>query len=310
MKISVVIPTYKRAWSLPYLLEGLSRQSIQPHEVIFVLKPSGDGSEEVIDRYRGRLNIKVLTQNEGYAPMAYDMGLREASGDVVLFIDDDAIPHGDWVKRYAKLFADLPDAGAIGGLSYKAYLVNGQLRLTDESLFGNESTKKVRKPLKELADYCRYLAISGLLGARRCGDHHNVLLSGINMGVSSEAIRGLELQRAYRESRKGFYFEFYVAYYVVRKGYTSYHVLDPTTAPTVWHIESHRESLTRRSGFWDEFWLQFDRASMFFRLRELGAEVSTKAFLAAHLSLLRRRPLPRLLGTIYAVLYNALKRSA
>ena len=44
--------------------------------------------------------------------MAYDMGLREASGDVVLFIDDDAIPHEDWVKRYAKLFADLPDAGA------------------------------------------------------------------------------------------------------------------------------------------------------------------------------------------------------
>ena len=176
MKISVVIPMYKMTWSLPYLLEGLSRQSIQPHEVIFVLKPSGDGSEDVIDRYRGRLNIKVLTQNEGYAPMAYDMGLREASGDVVLFIDDDAIPHEDWVKRYAKLFADLPDAGAIGGLSYKAYLVNGQLRLTDESLFGNESTKKVffRKPLKELTDYCRYLTISGLPSAKRCEGHHKI----------------------------------------------------------------------------------------------------------------------------------------
>lgn len=92
-----------------------------------------------------------------------------------------------------KLFADLPDAGAIGGLSYKAYLVNGQLRLTDEALFGNESTKDVffRRPLRELAEYCRYLTVSGLPGAKRCEGPiaRSVLLSGMNMGVRSEAIR-------------------------------------------------------------------------------------------------------------------------
>ncbi|MCC6042362.1 MAG: glycosyltransferase [Candidatus Verstraetearchaeota archaeon] len=48
MKVSVVIVTYRRAWALPYPLSSIASQTRKPDEVIVVLKPSGDGSEEII----------------------------------------------------------------------------------------------------------------------------------------------------------------------------------------------------------------------------------------------------------------------
>ena len=310
MRISVIVPTYKRAWSLPYLLDGLINQSVKPDEVVIVLKPSGDGSEDVIKRYMDKLSINVVIQSLGYPMDAYNMGIKSASGDVLLFIDDDAIPHQDWVKRYKELFNELPNAGAIGGFSYKAFIGDNGLVLTNEPLFINEPTRETfyRKPLWDLRDYCRYLAISGLPSAKPCKGSiiKSVLLMGMNMGFKREAIEGLDLARVYKGSRRGFHFESYIAYYVVRKGFESYHVIDPNIAPVVWHIESHRESLTRRPGFWSEFWLHFDRASMYYRLKKLNANVSFAAYLVANLALMRKEPLPRLLATIYATLYNSL----
>jgi len=65
MRISVAIPTYRRAWSLPMALDSLLRQSRRPDEVLVVLKPSGDGSEEVLRRYEGDLPLRVAVQRWG-----------------------------------------------------------------------------------------------------------------------------------------------------------------------------------------------------------------------------------------------------
>jgi hypothetical protein len=76
-----------------------------------------------------------------------------------------------------------------------------------------------------------------------------------------------------------------------------YRALGPR-APSAWHL-LHANSLTRGKGFWHEFWIHYDRVANYWRLKKLGAEVSPYAYLAACLVLLRRRPLPRLLATLY-----------
>ncbi|MFZ8837754.1 MAG: glycosyltransferase family 2 protein, partial [Pyrobaculum sp.] len=50
---------------------------------------------------------------------------------------------------------------------------------------------------------------------------------------------------------------------------------------------------------WHEFWLHYDRVANYWRLKKLGAQVSPYAYLAACLVSPRRRPLPRLLATLY-----------
>ena len=45
-RVTVVIPTYKRADILPHLLSALKRQTYQNFDLVVVVKPSEDGTEE------------------------------------------------------------------------------------------------------------------------------------------------------------------------------------------------------------------------------------------------------------------------
>ncbi len=44
---------------------------------------------------------------------AYNLGLKESTGDVVAFTDDDAVPRSDWIERLARAYS--PGIGGVGG---------------------------------------------------------------------------------------------------------------------------------------------------------------------------------------------------
>jgi len=112
MRISVVIPTYKRRWALPYSLSSLTEQTVPIDEVVIVLKPSGDGSEEIVDRFRKRLPIKLVIQEKGFVTEVMEDGIKNICGDIILFMDD-AIAEREWVAKYLTLFEELKGAGGI-----------------------------------------------------------------------------------------------------------------------------------------------------------------------------------------------------
>ncbi|MGC8556622.1 MAG: glycosyltransferase family 2 protein [Fervidicoccus sp.] len=92
METCVVITTYKRAWALPYSIASLKDQSIPPSKVVFVLKPSGDESEKVIEECAEGLNYEIVIQNEGNVAMAVELGIKACKEhDLILFLDDDAL---------------------------------------------------------------------------------------------------------------------------------------------------------------------------------------------------------------------------
>jgi len=304
VKVSVVIVTYRRAWALRHCLEGLAKQTLKPDEVVVVLKPSGDGSEEVLHKYMSKLPIKVVIQREGNAPKAYTLGVKNASGDIVLFIDDDAVAHEEWVERYVKLFNMLKDAGGVGGLCFKAYLSEDNLLLTNEVFSPEVPTKDVlyRKPLKEYEGYCVWLSKSGFMGARICeeGLVKSMEIGGVNMAFRRDLIEDCPLDSLYGRSRKAFMFEQVLAHYVRRKGYHIYKVRVEKHSPLVYHIV-HKDSLTRKPGFQSEFWLHYDRVVMYWRLKRLGADVSAFHYLLALLFTLRRKTIPGFLATVYGL---------
>jgi glycosyltransferase involved in cell wall biosynthesis len=119
MQVSVVIPTYKRGWALQYSLSSLVEQNIPADEVVIVLRPSEDGSERIINEFRDKLPIKLVIQKKGFIAEAMEMGIRNAYGDIILFMDDDAIAEKEWVAKYLTLFEKLNDAGGITGLIYQ-----------------------------------------------------------------------------------------------------------------------------------------------------------------------------------------------
>ncbi|MEK7459115.1 MAG: glycosyltransferase family A protein [Patescibacteria group bacterium] len=98
-KISVVIPTYQHARTLPACLDSVFAQDYGNIEVIVVDDGSTDNTAEVLSVYADR--VKIITQeNQGSNP-ARNAGLAVAVGELVIFVDADVIMQPTMLTKLA-----------------------------------------------------------------------------------------------------------------------------------------------------------------------------------------------------------------
>ena len=120
MRFSVVINTYNRGTSLRRTLNSFQYLNHDAFEVIVVNGPSTDDTAALLAEYQGR--IKVGQCPEVNISKSRNMGIALAAGDIIAFIDDDAVPEPDWLNYLAAEYND-PIVGAVGG---RAILPNGR----------------------------------------------------------------------------------------------------------------------------------------------------------------------------------------
>lgn len=113
--ISIIINTDGRARSLEVALSSLRYLKYPKFEVCVVHGPTPDGTAELLDNWRTR--IKVAACPERNLSKSRNIGIALAAGDIVAFIDDDAIPEPEWLDDIAGPYAQ-PDVGASGGFVY------------------------------------------------------------------------------------------------------------------------------------------------------------------------------------------------
>ena len=93
MKISVIVPVYNAENFLPVCLESLAIQTMRDFELIVVNDCSTDSSlavaESFVERFGGRLKIFSLPTNTGSAAVPRNVGLEQACGEYVYFVDND-----------------------------------------------------------------------------------------------------------------------------------------------------------------------------------------------------------------------------
>jgi glycosyltransferase involved in cell wall biosynthesis len=304
LKVSVLIISYKRAKYLRNALDSLSKQNVKPNEVVIVLKPSRDGSEDVIKEFSDKLNVKLLIQEGNGAIDAYVQGIKHASGDIILFLDDDAIAESDWVEKYVHFFSENPNVGGITGLSVSVKIVNDDITVVKESLYEDYAEGFHRRPLKILNDYAGYFSTSGLCGSsKKLTVSKDIVKStffaGVNMGFRSFLIKDFPLELLYKGSKKAFWFENHLALNVVMRGYDAVKVREKSMAPVVYHT-LNVDSLTRSKGFWHEFWLSYDRAMNFWRIKMYGLECSLLLYILGQIIVSRKKFLPRFSAFLYA----------
>lgn len=115
LTFSVIVNTTDRAGPLRTLLRGLEQQSYPHFELIVVVGPTRDNTLEVLAEYTGRL--RVLRCAAANLSLGRNIGLLEARGDIVAFVDDDAVPSRRWLEQLAGLFRD-ERLDATGGRVY------------------------------------------------------------------------------------------------------------------------------------------------------------------------------------------------
>lgn len=115
MRFSVVINTLNRGASLVSTLDALRYQHHDDFEVVVVNGPSTDTTEDVLRGFAGR--IKHLRCPIANLSVSRNIGIRGSAGDIVAFIDDDAIPEYHWLTDLERGFVDDEVAG-VGGVVF------------------------------------------------------------------------------------------------------------------------------------------------------------------------------------------------
>ncbi len=117
LTVSVIVNTFNRARALERLLPSLAQLDGEC-EVVVVNGPSTDDTMDVLARAAHL--IKIVTCPTANLSRSRNLGIAAAAGEVVVFIDDDALP-GDaaWLTKLAAAFAGAGNAtvGAAGGPS-------------------------------------------------------------------------------------------------------------------------------------------------------------------------------------------------
>ena len=115
--VSIIICTLNRCDFLARCLDYLQYQTNQSFEVVVVNGPSSDDTDVVLGNYGSRIKVaKNLTRN---LAVSRNIGIELAAGDLIAFIDDDALPFDDWVDTLIVEFSSRPlTHAAVGGPAY------------------------------------------------------------------------------------------------------------------------------------------------------------------------------------------------
>ena len=92
--ISVLVPVYNTNQYLPRCIDSILGQSFTDFELLLIDDGSTDGSAKICDAYAEKdSRIRVLHKENGGVSSARNLGLNEAKGEWVVFVDSD-----DWIS--------------------------------------------------------------------------------------------------------------------------------------------------------------------------------------------------------------------
>ena len=116
MNITVIIPTYHRPKYLHNCLTGFKQQIRLADEILLIVRDSDRLTWEFLQSFDAEyLPLKTLTVKITGVVAAMNLGLEAAGGDIVCFIDDDAVPRNDWLAKIEVHFSADPKLVGLGG---------------------------------------------------------------------------------------------------------------------------------------------------------------------------------------------------
>lgn len=133
--ITVCICTRNRVKYLGPTIAAVLSQEIPngQFDVLVVDNGSTDGTAEMVTERFGSntcATVRYVREDRAGLSRARNRGIAETTGDIIAFLDDDAIPEPGWLASIANAFASVPNAAVVGGKVVPMYEGGGAEWLT------------------------------------------------------------------------------------------------------------------------------------------------------------------------------------
>lgn len=119
MKVSVVILAWNGIAYLKDCLDSVLAQNYLDVEIIVVDNASVDGSAQYVAEFFPQVRIIQNENNLGFAG-GMNIGTEVATGDVIIWLNQDTVVKQDWLQAIVETFDNYPDVGVVGCKIFEA----------------------------------------------------------------------------------------------------------------------------------------------------------------------------------------------
>lgn len=152
MKYSVIIPVYNAEGTLRRCLDSLVGQQFSNYELLLINDGSTDGSDAICREYASTYScVRYFAKENGGVSSARNLGLEQAKGEYILFVDSD-----DYVSEdYFALLSHTLESNAVDLLMFGYRNFGGASTEWDTGVFCEETESGVAKRISFAV--CQYL---------------------------------------------------------------------------------------------------------------------------------------------------------
>jgi len=119
-QVCVIIPTKNRASDLAIVVRSLLGQTVLPAQVVIVDQSSDDsGFERVKTKFADAPGVRldyIRDTSINGAAAARNRAMENATGDVLLFLDDDVVLEPEFIERLLEVYSNYPEAEGVSGI--------------------------------------------------------------------------------------------------------------------------------------------------------------------------------------------------
>ena len=118
--ITLIICTYNREKYIGPLLDSIAKNDYPTtdYEIVLVDNNCTDNTKGVCEQFTAahpEITFRYVVETEQGLSAARNKGIKEANGEIVIYVDDDALVDVDYIRIYAEHFAANPETMAAGG---------------------------------------------------------------------------------------------------------------------------------------------------------------------------------------------------
>ena len=115
LNFSIIVPVYNRPKEIDELLESLTKQDFSNNfEVLIIEDGSTEKSEQIVEKYTNRLDLKYFFKENSGAGASRNFGMQKASGNYFIILDSDVIVPKNYLKE-VKIALEKNFTDAFGG---------------------------------------------------------------------------------------------------------------------------------------------------------------------------------------------------